>query len=220
MAVTIISESYGPRKPFVVCTAASTDELADYAGLWAEGSEATISDTKYVLDKTNGWVLPGQSGKELPAVTAEDDGDVLTVVSGAWGKAAPSGGGSGVLVVTYIVTDTENEVISSSHTANEIYEHMANGGMAYAWVYAQFGDGEIEIGRPNYVLRCESYEKTGNHIDLYFSSGFLVSQEWDTAIELEECGIGHEYGTEESPTSDTFRFDNPRYIVPLTTQPS
>lgn len=104
MAVTILSESYGPRKPFVVCTAASTDELADYAGLWAEGSEATISTTKYVLDKTNGWVLPGQSGKELPAVTAEDDGDVLTVVSGAWGKAAPSGGGD-----TVIVNATESE---------------------------------------------------------------------------------------------------------------
>lgn len=59
MAVTIISESYGPRKPFVVCTAASTDELADYVGLWAEGSEATISTTKYVLDRTKGWVEEG-----------------------------------------------------------------------------------------------------------------------------------------------------------------
>ena len=29
---------------------------------------------------------------ELPAVTAEDDGDVLTVVNGAWSKAEPSGG--------------------------------------------------------------------------------------------------------------------------------
>ena len=77
MAVTIISESYGPRKPFVVCTAASTDELADYAGLWAEGSEATISATKYILDRTKGWVEEGGGGGSAPFIvnltpTAED----------------------------------------------------------------------------------------------------------------------------------------------------
>lgn len=36
----------------------------------------------------------------LPAVTAEDNGDVLAVVNGAWGKAAPSGG-AGALVITF-----------------------------------------------------------------------------------------------------------------------
>lgn len=38
----------------------------------------------------NGDPLPGEN--ELPAVTTSDNGDVLTVVSGAWAKAAPSGG--------------------------------------------------------------------------------------------------------------------------------
>ena len=32
------------------------------------------------------------SGNVLPAVTADDNGDVLTVVEGAWAKATPSGG--------------------------------------------------------------------------------------------------------------------------------
>ena len=34
----------------------------------------------------------GGGGSDLPEVTADDNGDVLTVVSGAWAKAAPSGG--------------------------------------------------------------------------------------------------------------------------------
>ena len=38
-----------------------------------------------------------QSPAELPAVTSDDNGDVLTVVDGAWGKAAPGGGGATVV---------------------------------------------------------------------------------------------------------------------------
>lgn len=97
MAVTIISESYGPRKPFVTCTAASTDELAEYAGLWAEGSEATISDTKYILDRTKGWVDENGGG---------------------------GGGGGGVLIVNAVVDDTDPQsitVVSVDKTTEEVY---------------------------------------------------------------------------------------------------
>lgn len=156
MAVTILSESYGPRKPFVTCTAASLSELADYVGLWAEGSEATISATKYVLDKTNGWVLPGQSGKELPAVTAEDDGDVLTVVSGAWAKAAPSGGGSGggLLKVTL-----SGDYLTADKTAGEIYAAMSNGDdvvFYYAFLNTPPDDVPGEATEEAYVEKCIS----------------------------------------------------------------
>lgn len=41
------------------------------------------------------WSAPAAGGGGLPEVSADDNGDVLTVVEGAWGKAAPSG----VLVV-------------------------------------------------------------------------------------------------------------------------
>lgn len=60
MAVQILSQSYGPRKPLIECTA---DSLTELAGLvCAEGSTATVGDTEYVLDRVNGWVEPGSSG--------------------------------------------------------------------------------------------------------------------------------------------------------------
>jgi len=46
------------------------------------------------------------SGNVLPAVTATDNGDVLTVVEGAWGKATPSGG-------AYVITITDGEETGS-----------------------------------------------------------------------------------------------------------
>ena len=86
MAITIQSESYGPRKPFVICTAESTEELAEYAGAWAEGSEATIDTKKYVLDRTKGWTEEGSGGSGLPDVTSADYGKVLRANSDGWGK--------------------------------------------------------------------------------------------------------------------------------------
>lgn len=59
----------------------------------------------YVMEtpgNTNPNVLRGMlnnSGGNLPAITSDDNGDVLTVVDGKWAKAAPSGGG-GILVAT------------------------------------------------------------------------------------------------------------------------
>ena len=67
MAYTIISKSYGPRKPKIICTA---DSLDDLAGLdCAEGSEATVGGTRYVLDRVNGWVEPGGGGSAPFLVT-------------------------------------------------------------------------------------------------------------------------------------------------------
>ena len=43
----------------------------------------------------------GGGGAGLPAVTSADNGDVLTVVNGAWAKAAPSGGGAFAVSVPY-----------------------------------------------------------------------------------------------------------------------
>lgn len=60
MAVQILSQSYGPRKPLIECTADSLDDLVGL--VCAEGSTATVGGTEYVLDRVNGWVEPGSGG--------------------------------------------------------------------------------------------------------------------------------------------------------------
>lgn len=64
----------------------------------------------------------GGSGSDLPAVTSDDNGSVLTVVEGEWDKAVPSGG---VLVVTMSGTP-----LTSDKTWQEIYNAVKGGKVA------------------------------------------------------------------------------------------
>ena len=58
------------------------------------GSSSTVKNIVTIPDMIEAIAALIKSGatKELPAVTADDNGDVLTVVEGAWTNAAPSGG--------------------------------------------------------------------------------------------------------------------------------
>ena len=62
-----------------------------YAKLGGQKSPDNIQTIGEALEDITGVAVNG--GNELPIVTAADNGDVLTVVEGAWAKAAPSGGG-------------------------------------------------------------------------------------------------------------------------------
>ena len=95
------------------------------------------AETMFIDDGlTDGAVFPPSSNAvydalqnaiELPSVTAEDDGDVLTVVSGAWAKATPSGGGGGVLIVNATVSNDET-TITMDKTYREIATALQSGG--------------------------------------------------------------------------------------------
>ena len=93
-----------------------------FAPLSAAGREDG-SDVIPVYADKNGqlWVRKSDIGSGLPAVTADDNGDVLTVVSGAWGKAAPSGGGNGIWWVD-LIYDTEAD--DGTYTCNKTYAEI------------------------------------------------------------------------------------------------
>lgn len=62
-----------------------------YAKLGGKKSPDNIQTIGEALEDITGVAVNGSDA--LPAVTATDNGDVLTVVEGAWAKAVPSGGG-------------------------------------------------------------------------------------------------------------------------------
>lgn len=67
--------------------------------------------------------LANGSTKELPKVTATDNGDVLTVVEGAWAKAQPSGGVSPLLCTPSV----SGGICSLDKTFKEIKEAFEAG---------------------------------------------------------------------------------------------
>ena len=62
-----------------------------YAKLGGQKSPDNIQTIGEALEDITVVAVNGSDA--LPAVTAADNGDVLTVVEGAWAKAVPSGGG-------------------------------------------------------------------------------------------------------------------------------
>lgn len=58
------------------------------------GSSDTVANMTVTADviKATATLISTQGIYALPAVTADDNGDVLTVVDGAWANATPAGG--------------------------------------------------------------------------------------------------------------------------------
>ena len=113
----------------------------------------------------------GGGGSGLPAVTSDDNGDVLTVVEGSWAKAQPSGGGA--FVVNFSLTD---ETYSADKTFAEIIAAFDSGLPVEGHVI--FDDEQGYYGALyllNYVSRSGS---TGEAVfyNLAFEAGYSAGK--------------------------------------------
>lgn len=77
-----------------------------------------------------------ESGSSLPEVSADDNGDVLTVVEGEWAKATPSGGGG-----SFVITVSNAGVMDK--TFQEIFTAMRS---SLPVVVFSASDNSIELG--------------------------------------------------------------------------
>lgn len=98
----------------------------------------------------------GGGGSELPAVTTDDNGDVLTVVEGAWAKAAP-GGGSGLVIS--ITDDEVAQAFIMDKTFQEIWDAFS-AGQAVVIEFASPPElamfySIISVSMENRVIECQ-----------------------------------------------------------------
>ena len=97
------------------------DKIADVLTNTTDDANGSIEYSLSVIADA----LANGDANELPAVTGSDNGDVLTVVEGAWAKAAPSaGGGVSSLICTPSVS---GGICSLDKTFKEIKEAFEAG---------------------------------------------------------------------------------------------
>lgn len=103
-----------------------------------------------------------EAGSGLPAVTSDDNGDVLAVVEGEWAKAAPSGSNVVILDETAMQTKTYNDYIA-----------YANAGKIIFVLFTGTGEGTnipyfvvVTITGANYDNVGEQYIVKGSGLDI------------------------------------------------------
>ena len=119
--------------------------LAEIAGLGTASPPITRME---MLFKKIAERLTNIASGILPAVTASDNGDVLTVVNGAWDKAAPGGGGASALVAEVLIEEateyldkTWQEIVDAMPLAYVYYN--GEGGYSYCPVVATVEEGGV-----------------------------------------------------------------------------
>jgi len=183
-----ISEQY--RKPLMSEeTAQAILEKIDGGGGGGASALSELSDVN-LTSPSDGQVLHYDGTEwinatpvaELPAVTSDDNGDVLTVVEGAWAKAEPSGGSQNILIITGTYSDST--LIDLSMTYSEIQAARQNGAFIFIDVYNVGGNTDCIVrvpltGDSNYLYGTGVYvystsgDDTFYVVNVYMSEGYL-----------------------------------------------
>lgn len=129
---------------------------------WASGDVVTAEKLNHIEDG-----IESAATAELPAVSDTDNGDVLTVVDGVWGKAAPSGGGVDMVVVYVTAAPADVGYTFATETAYaDILAEIEAGKVVIYW--ATFDNDEsVNIEMSVSV----GYSKSGDTIFLTLGNG-------------------------------------------------
>ena len=118
--------------------------------------DSAASETKTFSSSKINSLIPAD---ELPAVTGADDGKVLTVVSGAWGAAAASGGNE-----FFVITATAT---NDGITINKTYAEIESAFSTNKILYVNYID-EIGTNRQHIPLNSATLSGSSGHFIFKF----------------------------------------------------
>ena len=123
----------------------------------------TSSDNGDVLGVVDGAWGKMEAPSGLPEVSSTDNGDVLTVVDGEWAKAAPSGGGTVVIQLSQVWDSTSQKyVYTNGNYTYEDIKNLVNSGKQVVLFYYN----------TRYELTYFWTSSNGNNVSVEFSSAY------------------------------------------------
>lgn len=129
----------------------------------ADRTMEPVTRSEHYMDKIAEKM--NEASTEVPAVTASDNGKVLSVVDGAW--AAAEGGGGGMLEVTFTWTEDPEVPYGSRPSADKSWEEIQEAYASGRFIYGHdaFIEGESPPTTYDFKgVRFENIEFDDEHI--------------------------------------------------------
>ena len=169
-AIGLVPQTYDAEplmKTIYVLAGGDVDlaEVNTLSGLTlSSAAKANMSGIRFW--KSDGTV-DDSADASLPSVTAEDDGDVLTVVSGAWAKATPSAGVEWVTVTKGELADGEETVYvcTTDKTFAELSEAYESGKLLVCKYTDGGNDGYTAIPLTYVSINTETHNSSMFHFE-------------------------------------------------------